>query len=172
MTDTAADTLPDVVTVGEAALSWARKELARGVHETGGNNRGPNVEAYLANVRLPSGEPWCCAFAVMGVQEGAGFLGVPCKVPMTGSCLALWERSVNARVTLPRPGDVYVLQHSATTGHVGFVEGITPDGFRVESEISGNTFVVGGGRAGDSVARHQGPPQLTHGGKLLGYLRF
>lgn len=173
MTDTVRDTLPDIVTVGEVALSWARKELARGVHEVGGGNRGPDVEAYLTNVRLPPGEPWCCAFAVAGIQAGAKELRVVCKIPSTGSCLSLWERAVNARHQgMPLPGDIYVLQHTETTGHVGFVEGITPDGYYVESEISGNTFADRGGRAGDCVARHRGPPEKTHGGKLLGYLRF
>jgi len=172
LTDTAQDTLPDVVTVGEMALSWAQKELARGVREKGGNNRGPDVEAYLANVSLPPGEPWCCAFAVMAIQEGAGFLGVPARIPVTGSCLHLWERSVNARKMSPKVGDVYVLQHSPNTGHVGIVESLSDDGLRVAAEISGNTFEDRGGRAGDCVARHAGAPELTHGGRLLGYLRF
>lgn len=29
--------------------------------EQGGNNRGPEVKAYLASVGLPEGHPWCAA---------------------------------------------------------------------------------------------------------------
>jgi hypothetical protein len=165
--------MPSTTSVGEAALAWAQNELLRGVREIGGNNRGPDVNAYLANVNLPPGEPWCCAFAVMGIQEGAGKLGVPCTIPVTGACLHLWSRSVNNAIGgMPLPGDIYVLQHSASTGHVGFVETVSADGFDVETEISGNTFADHGGRNGDCVALHLGSPEKTHGGKLLGYLRF
>lgn len=156
--------------VGMAALAWAQNELLRGVREIGGNNRGPDVDAYLANVNLPPGEPWCCAFVVMGVQEGAGSLGVPCTCPVTGACLHLWSRAVNARVVIPQPGDVYVLQHSPSTGHVGFVETVDDMG-RVLTEISGNTNATGS-REGDCVFRHDGAPEVSHGGVLLGYLRF
>jgi hypothetical protein len=172
MTTSNPGAIPDVVTVGEMALSWAQRELSRGVREIGGNNRGPDVDAYLANVGLPAGEPWCCAFAVMGIMEGAGFLGVPCTCPITGSCLHLWERAVNCHVNSPQAGDVYVLQHSPTTGHVGFVETVNPKTLLVATEISGNTSALNGGREGNCVARHTGSPELTHGGRLLGYLRF
>jgi len=33
-----------------------------GVVEVGGNNRGPEVKAYLASVNLPEGNPWCAAY--------------------------------------------------------------------------------------------------------------
>jgi hypothetical protein len=162
---------PAFTSVGAAALAWAQGELAKGVHEIGGDNRGPDVDAYLTNVNLPAGEPWCCAFVVMGIQEGAGALGVPCTCPVTGACLHLWSRAPNSRVLVPQPGDIYVLQHSLTTGHVGFVETITDDGLDVATEISGNTNVTGS-REGNAVWRHDGPPEISHGGKLLGYLRF
>jgi hypothetical protein len=161
---------PAYPSVGTAALAWAQGELERGVREVGGNNRGPDVEAYLAAVDLPAGEPWCCAFVVTGIMNGAGALGVPCTCPSTGSCLHLWARATNARVKVPQAGDVYVLQHSPSTGHVGFVETVSESG-QVLTEISGNTNREGS-REGDSVWRHEGPPELSHEGKLLGYLRF
>lgn len=155
------------MTLGESALAWAKTQL--NVQEVGGNNRGPEVEGYLANVNLPPGDAWCCAFVVTGLQQGAGGPAVP----VTGSCLALWRRSVLFQIPedgIPQPGDVYVLKHSPTTGHVGFVETVGPTG-TVLTEISGNTNREGS-REGNSVWRHSGRPEVSHGGLLLGYLRF
>lgn len=154
--------------LGDAALKWARAQV--GQKEVGGNNRGLFVEGLLASVGLPAGEPWCCAFAVTAFQEGAGSLGIACPVPATGSCLHMWTRSQNYVVVgVPEPGDTYVLQHSATTGHVGLV--IEWLGHGAIHEISGNTNEQGS-REGNAVAEHRGAPAATHGGKLLGYLRF
>lgn len=162
------------MTLGESALAWALTKL--GVMESGGSNRGSEVEKFLATVRLEPGQPWCCAFVVTGLEEAASAPELADKaisfVPRTGSCLALWRRAEAFQVHdgIARPGDVYVLKHSATTGHVGFVEAVDPTG-QVVSEISGNTN-RGGSREGNSVWRHMGRPEISHGGMLLGYLRF
>jgi hypothetical protein len=74
------------------------------------------------------------------------------------------------RVQVPTPGCVYVLKHSEHTGHVGIVETVDDAG-NVLTEISGNTNEAGS-REGNAVARHHGPPQVSHGGVLLGYLDF
>lgn len=162
------------MTLGQAALAWALTKL--GVMESGGSNRGPEVEKFLATVKLAPGSPWCCAFAVTALEEGGKVPELAAMtsavVPRTGSCLALWRRAepFQVRDGVARPGDVYVLKHSATTGHVGFVESVDPAGI-VTSEISGNTN-RGGSREGNSVWRHVGRPEISHGGILLGYLRF
>jgi hypothetical protein len=154
--------------LGEAALVWAASHV--GVKESGGKNRGPEVNTWLANVHQSPGAPWCCAFAVSALMAGASMLGIRCTAPITASCLQLWSRSVNWQVAgNPRPGDVYVLDHGQGKGHVGIVE--TVDDLQVLTEISGNTNAVGS-REGDRVARHEGPPERSHGGVLLGYLRF
>lgn len=157
-----------VSALGAAALAWARLQV--GQKESGGNNRGAFVEGCLACVSLLPGEPWCAAFVVSAFQEGAGTLGIPCPVPATGSCLHLWARAQNYVVVgIPEPGDVYVLQHSPTTGHVGLVIEWLEHG--AIHEISGNTNEQGS-REGNAVAEHRGAPAAVHGGKLLGYLRF
>ena len=63
-----------------------------------------------------------------------------------------------------------MLQHSAHTGHVGIVEQVDLAG-NVLTEVSGNTNEAGM-REGNAVWRHDGPPEKSHGGVLLGYLKF
>lgn len=115
------------MTLAAEALAYALTQL--GVTEHGGNNRGPQVEQYLAAVGLPAGNPWCAAWVVACFQEAAGKLGLPCPVPATGSSQRLWERAQAYVVAdgIPQPGDVYVLAHSPSTGHVGIVEAVEPD---------------------------------------------
>jgi hypothetical protein len=48
-----------------------------GVKEVGGNNRGPEVEAWLARVGLPPGNPWCMAFAWCCVDDAFRSLQLP-----------------------------------------------------------------------------------------------
>ncbi len=83
----------------------------------------------------------------------------------------MWELTPpQCRVTIPYPGCTYFLEHTPTTGHEGVIEVVTPAGI-VAAEISGNTNAKGS-REGNTVARHTGPPELSHGGKLLGYADF
>ena len=61
-------------------LTQTALDIARGfvgVRETGGNNRGPEVEAWLARVGLPPGNAWCMAFAWCCVQDAFSKLELP-----------------------------------------------------------------------------------------------
>jgi hypothetical protein len=157
-----------VPTLSQVALEIARSYL--GVHEEGGNNRGPQVSLFLASVGLDPGNPWCAAFLHFCFRQASGRLGLENPFPKTGSSLKVW---VNADAlcqdTNPQVGAVYVLRHTATTGHVGIVE--TLDDIGCGDEISGNTNATGS-REGNCVYRHHGEPSLVHGGELLGYLVF
>lgn len=155
--------------LSQVALEIAVSKL--GVHEQGGANRGPEVEAYLAMARLPPGQPWCAAFALWCYEMASRRLGVPNPFPRTGSCLRLWELADHHfRDSNPAVGSVYVLKHSATTGHVGIVESLDQLG-NVASEVSANTN-RDGSREGNCVWMHHGQPEVTHHGLLLGYLNF
>ena len=154
------------MTLSELAVEIALGEV--GVREVGGNNRGAKVEAYLATVGLVGGQPWCSAFLHYVFQLAAARLKLRNPYPMTGSSQAVWRRVELICIEQnPSVGAVYVLNHSETTGHVGIVTSLEP-----LRETSGNTRATGGGRAGDSVATHDGTPEVSHGGELLGYLQL
>lgn len=156
------------MTLSELALELAIADI--GVREQGGNNRGAAVERYLANVGLAPGNPWCEAALWTWFDTAAAQLGLRNPVPKTGSTLHLWDRAEPyCRDSMPSVGAVYVIKHSETTGHVGIIETVTPDGI---TEVSANTNREGS-REGNSVWRHAGPsPEVIHGGVLQGYLAF
>lgn len=158
----------DQPTLSNAAIALAVADL--GTIEVG-TNWGPAVRRYLATVGIFRPEPWCCAALVTWFVEASAMSSVVCPVPITGSCLELWERTpVAARDSNPSVGAVYVLKHSATTGHVGIIVGI--DGGTSVREISGNTNATGS-REGNCVFKHSGSsPEVIHGGELLGYLVY
>lgn len=154
--------------LADAALLYAQTKI--GVTETS-NNSGPEIDQWLAAVHAEPGSPWCAAFLWECFEEGAHSVGEACLVPRTASTLRMWALAEAEHYQAsPQPGDIYVLQHSPHTGHVGIVETVV-DG-QVATECSGNTFADGGGREGNCVARHSGPPEKTHGGVLLGFLRY
>lgn len=157
-----------LVSLSTRALEFALADV--GVHEVGGNNQGAAIERYLAKVGLAPGNPWCAAALYYWFDLAAARTGLVNPVPKTGSTLRLWALAEPyCRDSNPSVGAVYVVKHSETTGHVGIIEAVTPDGI---IEVSGNTNREGS-RDGDSVWRHSGPsPEVIHGGELLGYLQF
>lgn len=56
----------------EAAFEFAGKAADKRVHEVGGNNHGPAVKKYLAEVGLPEGYAWCAAFVSWCFRQAAG----------------------------------------------------------------------------------------------------
>lgn len=150
----------------DALLQACRTTL--GVRETA-PNAGPGINAWLAGVGLPPGKSWCAAYVHGMHQTAADDCGVMNPCPKTGSAMHIWDLAPEAcRQTLPAPGDVYVLDHGHGLGHVGIVETVRPDG-AVATEISGNTNMEGS-REGNAVVRHAGPPEVSHGGRLVGFL--
>jgi hypothetical protein len=117
-----------------------------GVREVRGNNRGPDVEAWLRGVRAHPGSPWCMAWVYAVHERAAAWLGGRTTCPRTGGAAKAWiaagERGLvrwtAAEVVPPwsrvRPGDVAVFSRSARpedaprirqgerrAGHVGIV---------------------------------------------------
>lgn len=154
------------------ALDLARATL--GVHEQGGNNRGPQIDAWESRFGLV-GLPWCAMWAWCMFDDAAKKCGLVNPMPKTASTQRVWAMSDPiCRLepgSPPTPGAVFVLRHTASSGHVGICQSVDADG--VPTCISGNTFAdARGGREGNCVARHTGDPVAVHGGELLGWLNF
>lgn len=116
------------------ALAWAVNEI--GQHEyPDGSNRGPFVEFCQHHTWLKgSGWPWCAAFAVTAIEEGA-LEDYPDKTA------GAWDLLTRARArgwavdaAKAVPGDLVVF--NIGSGHVGVVESI--NGAHVTS-IDGNS---------------------------------
>ncbi len=96
-------------------LSVARAQIGRG--ETGGDNHGPAVRAYL-NGR--EGLPWCAGFVSYCLRESGH------KTGYTLCARDYLKKGVVVRN--PLPGDVVVFWRGnphASTGHVEIVERVT-----------------------------------------------
>lgn len=140
-------------------------ELARfheGLHESGGNNRGPIIDLWTRQLFQAEGWPWCLIF----VQQMARMTDVLFdasrlmtssfrhSLPHTAHVMTLWTLTESIyRMEEPRPGMLAIWRSGATqSGHVGIVEaGVSRGNF---TTIEGNT----GGpdeREGDAVARRK-----------------
>ena len=131
-----------------------------GVHEVGGNNRGPEVEAWLARVHCPPGSPWCAAFGWSMLDDACRELGLTNPFPPTASVHRFMERakSMGAWTYTPEPGFIGFIDHGLDhagnpIGHLTIIEDISGD---VATDISGNTNAAGS-REGNCVARHTKP---------------
>ena len=142
----------DIERVVSAALALV------GVTEQGGDNHGPQVEAYLKEVSLAPGQPWCAAF-VYHVGRWALY-DTECRrtswpLPATGSCLSLGDFAMrcNVLVSTPARGDVFLLYMNqlARFAHTGIVVNVseTPNAY-VCRTVEGNTN-SDGSRQGTSV---------------------
>lgn len=151
-----------------ALLTAARGTV--GIKETSANS-GPEIDDWLAYVHLQPGNPWCAAWAASMHDYAAKAVNSINPCPRSGSVLTMWSLVLpECKRPVPYPGCVYFLQHSEHTGHVGIVDVVSPGG-TVIAEISGNTNDVGS-REGNMVQVHHGPPELSHKGRLLGYVDF
>jgi len=147
-----------------AALEKAHEDLAAGIHEQGGNNRGPEIEAlYLKPLGLPPGSQWCAAALWSWVRRGAAALGVAVPdVPQTGRArapiawfkarglwvpatpgmrvqpgwIAIWDRSINGRPETSGNGHTGITNSVDIDGSFATIEGNSgPDGDRVDAKF-------------------------------------
>jgi peptidoglycan hydrolase-like protein with peptidoglycan-binding domain len=148
-----------------------------GVVESGGANRGPQVDEYLRSVGIDpttGSYPWCAAFVHWCFSEEAAHLAIANPCPAKAGCLALWGAApVGTRIagdaafddpTLVRAGAVFIIDHGYGKGHAGLVEAV--DAGRLVT-IEGNTNPAGG-REGYGVFRRQ----RAFGEINIGFLDF
>ena len=158
----AAPPAPPAAGIMQATLEIAASQI--GVIESGGPNRGPQVDQYLRSVGIDpttGSYAWCAAFVHWCFAQAATRLGVADPCPAKAGCLALWGAApVAARIagdaafddpTVVRAGAVFVIDHGYGKGHVGLVEAV--DAGRLGT-IEGNTNPAGG-REGYGVFRRQ-----------------
>jgi hypothetical protein len=151
-------------------IEVAETELAKGVREIGGKNRGPDVEAYQKCVGLRPGDPWCAAFVSWCYLTATGLESAPW---CSGSAVTIFHKGTrkgaSAEVVYPdspelatrvRPGMIWVRAKSPegarsasrgvwVQGHCGIVVAVDSLGFTC---VEGNTNSAGA-RDGDGVYR-------------------
>jgi putative modified peptide len=120
--------------LGAAALAHA--ETQQGVKETGGANRGAEVEEYLASAKVAPGNPWCASFITWSLEQ-AGH-----KMPGGGwAAVQTWVRSAEqgnnglqiVSAEDARPGDIVAYDWGGQNdfgadGHIGFLKSDVKDG--------------------------------------------
>lgn len=110
------------------ALTIARIELGRDIHEVGGSNRGLNVEKYQYDTGYDPGDAWCACFTHWCVDEACSILGLPNPLVRTGRVKTMWDGAVNKlKIDIPdkslvKPGAIWCQVRGNGTGHTGFVE--------------------------------------------------
>jgi hypothetical protein len=92
------------------------------VRESGGNNRGAWVEAFLRSVGLGPGYAWCAA----AVNFASLVAEAPCpKRPESNPAAVIgwrsWARKRGYLVDAPKRGDIAMHRTTADTGHIGVV---------------------------------------------------
>ena len=140
-----------------ALVEAARADV--GVHEEGGQGRGPRVEAYLRNVGETPGADWRSAAVTALPAPVKG--GTAAKVFISQfQALGRWipRSQLSGRVAI---GMVLVWYRSDGRGHLGVVEWVGTDGI--------HTLEPGVGPNGTAVARdvHQVDDWLLLGGGLV-----
>ena len=139
-------------------LTQTACEIARGfvgIRESGGNNRGPEIQGWLRRVGQPPGVSWCMAFAWCCVDDAFRQLSLPNPIRPGASVVRMWERLPDeCKLVEPAPG-VWAFHRDPDQpafGHVGFVDELDPAGEGTYS-IEGNTNSEGS-RTGGGVWRH------------------
>jgi len=126
----------------------------RGTGEVGGNNRGPQVEEWLARVHALPGQPWCVAYAWSMLDDACRALGVANPLRPVAGAHRLLELAKELGCWAPYPGEGYLfgIDHGHGLGHAGIVTGVRADLILIRT-VEGNTNAAGG-RDGKWVAEH------------------
>jgi len=135
-------------TIVDKVISIAKSQV--GVRETGGENRGPEVEQYLAYTGNAPGQPWCAAF-VQWIFAQAGR-------PLTETGLSASVEGIHGAAqtqgwiaSSPQPGDIVLWDRPGhESDHTGIVVG-----------VNGDQIYTVEGNSGDGVANRGPKPAST-----------
>lgn len=126
----------------ERALGIALEEAWSGVHEVGGNNRGPRIREYLKEVRLGEGYAWCDAFVSWCLHRAAGGVHIPIE---SAGVIVTWfaAKRLGWLVSRPLRGDLILFDFDGDRwhdDHIGFIEKVLRLGpVYIIRTIEGNT---------------------------------
>jgi hypothetical protein len=143
------------------ALEGARARI--GIHEVGGNNRGPEVEAMIARQGGKPGDPWCMVFVQDCYKDGFAHFSAHHSVPRSihvghfaRACLAAVPLACSKTPTVGAIALHYPAGFDGP-GHCGIVESVQTAmvGGSLIGTIEGNTNGAGArdSNTGDSVMR-------------------
>ena len=152
------------MTLAEQTIQEALKD--EGVHEQGGNNRGPRVEEMLHTVSLEPGQPWCAAAVCTWIKQATVALAIQTKVHFGASAYKLYDRNEPLRISQPEPGCIALRNEGQGHGHAMLVLEVNGDTIKC---ISGNTNGQGS-REGDQVAIQDRPLSQFDNG--FGFVRI
>jgi hypothetical protein len=142
-----------------------------GVREQG-TNRGREVEMFQRPIGGADGEPWCMSFAQFCIQKAGAETKVDPKVFRSEHCLTVWNKSPKSQqLSKPEPGSLVIWRHgNSSSGHVGIVEKVHPDG--TFTTIEGNTSSGSGiNREGDGVYRRKRDMNGAGSMRVVGFLK-
>jgi len=126
-----------------------------GIHEVGGDNHGPWVKKFLAEVGLPEGYAWCDAFQSYEEHAAAGH-----RLPIESASVAQTYAAAKRLgwvVDAPKRGDLVCYDFDGDgqfDDHIGIVVRVTSLGPVLSLEtVEGNTSsgVAGSQSNGDGV---------------------
>jgi hypothetical protein len=129
--------------------TWLIARSQIGVQERGGNNRGKEVEAYLASTGLGGGYPWCAAFTTWCLKNA----GWNSSLPTYAAYVPSWEAWAQTKGYLipfskARTGDfvTYQFDNDAESDHIGVVTRRTPSHIHaIEGNTSNSNWADGDG---------------------------
>lgn len=143
-----------------------------GVHEVGGDNKGPDVEAFQRAVDgKAQGEPWCCAFQMFNLIQTENQTGLRSQVYRSELVRHVWDFSPDDhKSSFPLLGSFICWRYGETQkGHIGLVIEV---GANYVLTVEGNTGPGAGiEREGDGVYIKRRPLTDVGNMKLMGFLR-
>lgn len=130
--------LPSADLTDPVAAMLAAARALLGVHNEGGNDRGPIVGLIQSVVGKPVNQPWCLDFVQACIAYAEEITGKTSPLPATELCVGLWNAAKGySAVSPPKTGDVILWRFGTTSeGHCGLI--LSMDSLRYQT-IEGNT---------------------------------
>lgn len=148
------------------AVKVAEAELAKGVREIGSSNDSVDIRKYK-NGAVDNAQ-WCQYFSSYCYGAGQGSSNRD-TFGFDGSTQSVKRKAINAGYYAyknsgytPKKGDLAMWTKSASTGHVGIVSEVYPDG----------SFDVIEGNSGNAVRKHHYASQSSVGSTFNGFVKM
>lgn len=130
----------DNQTLSQKVIEVATKEIGK-EEIPRGSNWGINVQKYLDSVGINFPASWCAAFVHWCFDEACKELLIPNPLFRSAGVLNMWNHTdVSHRVTVPQPGDIFIMDFGHGLGHTGLVK--SSDGITIHT-IEGNSNDTG-----------------------------